>query len=147
MSMFEFLREVKHSEVQSKLYDSWRTVENAAKPDSQKRYAARIVKWAATLQSFSLWRHWFWWMAHNCLAHPMLGFDPTQKTVAFHDLTSRKLNLTPDFGSTPMPVITNYWRWFVHNCLVHPLIGLLPFPYFFELHDRSAKWMNVKYWV
>lgn len=36
--------------------------------------------------------HHFWWFVHNCIAHPMIGVCPHEKTFAFHDYTSDKIN-------------------------------------------------------
>lgn len=37
-------------------------------------------------------QHHFWWLLHNCVAHPAIGFVPVKATFDFHDWTSRKLN-------------------------------------------------------
>lgn len=37
-------------------------------------------------------RHYFWWVVHNLIAHPAIGFAPIKATFDFHDWTSRKLN-------------------------------------------------------
>jgi hypothetical protein len=31
----------------------------------------------------------FWWMVHNCIAHPLMGIAPVQLFFNFHDYTSR----------------------------------------------------------
>lgn len=36
--------------------------------------------------------HHFWWIVHNCLAHPMIGIIPIKSFFDFHDWTSRKIN-------------------------------------------------------
>lgn len=37
-------------------------------------------------------RHVFWWLVHNCVAHPMIGVAPVKACFDFHDWTSRKIN-------------------------------------------------------
>lgn len=37
-------------------------------------------------------RHTFWWIIHNCVAHPMIGVAPVKVCFDFHDFTSRKIN-------------------------------------------------------
>lgn len=43
-------------------------------------------------QEEPLYKHHFWWLVHNCIAHPLIGFFPCKKTFDFHDWTSIKIN-------------------------------------------------------
>lgn len=54
-------------------------------PGSQERYIRRKTKrpWTA---------HTFWWIVHNCVSHPMIGFVPLKPFFSFHDWTSRKMH-------------------------------------------------------
>lgn len=36
--------------------------------------------------------HTFWWLVHNCVAHPLIGFIPIKRTFQFHDWTSRRMH-------------------------------------------------------
>ena len=40
-------------------------------------------------------KHRGWWLAHNCVAHPLIGLAPYKWTFDFHDWTSRKLHESP----------------------------------------------------
>lgn len=33
----------------------------------------------------------FWWMMHNCVAHPLIGVLPFKPLFAFHDWTAKKI--------------------------------------------------------
>jgi len=35
--------------------------------------------------------HDFWWIVHNCVAHPLIGVLPIKPTFDFHDWTSDKI--------------------------------------------------------
>lgn len=59
---------------------------------SQGRYQRRVHMFKIDGKSFSRIRHGFWWVLHNCVAHPLLGILPFSKTFQFHDWTSNKLN-------------------------------------------------------
>ena len=37
-------------------------------------------------------RHYFWWLLHNLVAHPVIGVAPVKSAFDFHDWTSRKLD-------------------------------------------------------
>lgn len=30
----------------------------------------------------------FWWLVHNCVAHPLMGVYPSPTTFKFHDMTA-----------------------------------------------------------
>lgn len=36
--------------------------------------------------------HYFWWMVHNCVVHPLIGVAPIKSLFNFHDWTSRKIH-------------------------------------------------------
>jgi hypothetical protein len=57
---------------------------------SHGRFGWRIEKWKAA--TGSALPHHFWWLVHNCVAHPMIGVMPVRHTFAFHDYTSKKIN-------------------------------------------------------
>lgn len=52
---------------------------------SEKRYEKRITKVPKL-------KHTFWWLVHNAVAHPLIGFVPRRFAFEFHDWTSRKLH-------------------------------------------------------
>lgn len=80
---------------------------------SYGRYQHRVEKWRFSVpfkpvrwgkykgykqvRTFDLFvaraTHHFWWLVHNCIAHPMIGFAPIKSTFRFHDYTSDKINL------------------------------------------------------
>jgi len=39
-----------------------------------------------------LYKHYIWWLIHNCVAHPLIGIFPCKSTFDFHDWTSIKIN-------------------------------------------------------
>lgn len=57
---------------------------------SHGRFGWRIEKWKRET-GWALPHH-FWWVVHNCIAHPMIGVVPVRPTFAFHDYTSKKIN-------------------------------------------------------
>lgn len=93
--------------------------------------------------------HGAWWLAHNCVAHPLLGVAPSAHTVALHDWTSDGLNLRPAGreSRSPLPDVGRRAWWVLHNCVAHPLIGVLPSALAFWLHDETAERMEVDGWV
>lgn len=38
-------------------------------------------------------RYLFWWLVHNCVAHPLIGFFPCRRMFDLHDWTSAKINV------------------------------------------------------
>lgn len=56
-----------------------------------ERFDDRI--WKHRQHGVPVVRHHFWWAVHNCVAHPLIGVLPNRWTFAFHDYTSRKINL------------------------------------------------------
>lgn len=63
---------------------------------SEERFHQRISRFATP--DLPLWMHHFWWVVHNCVAHPVIGVVPLVSERAkpaafkFHDYTSRKIN-------------------------------------------------------
>ena len=57
---------------------------------SEERYRNRI-KVFETNGTPVLIHHW-WWIVHNCVAHPLIGFFPFKRFFDFHDWTSQKIN-------------------------------------------------------
>lgn len=41
---------------------------------------------------FARVHHYGWWVLHNCVAHPLMGFLPFKIFFDFHDWTSEKLD-------------------------------------------------------
>lgn len=40
-------------------------------------------------------KHDFWWIIHNCVAHPLIGVFPTKVMFDLHDWTSRRIMAVP----------------------------------------------------
>lgn len=57
---------------------------------SEERYHERLRKHQDSYGDRQ--RHLFWWLVHNCLAHPMIGVFPVGFAFRFHDWTSGKIN-------------------------------------------------------
>ena len=53
----------------------------------EEEYAAPKVT-----RRIPLVQHYFWWLIHNLVAHPMIGVFPIKKSFQFHDWSSHKLN-------------------------------------------------------
>ncbi|MEL6345781.1 MAG: hypothetical protein AAFV53_21910 [Myxococcota bacterium] len=87
------------------------------------------------------------WLAHNNIAHPLLGIAPCETTIRIHDVTAQWLNLMPHPVQSPMPAITRRRDWLLHNCVSHPLMGILPRRAGFDWHDETAERMNIEGWV
>ncbi len=62
---------------------------------SQYRFHKRLWQWRDSGVSWPTTKHAFWWLVHNSLAHIGIAVLPIRWTFAFHDYTSRKLNITP----------------------------------------------------
>lgn len=58
---------------------------------SKERFVARGKKHTRLYGSQK--RYYFWWLVHNCIAHPLIGIAPINTFFRFHDYTSRKINL------------------------------------------------------
>ncbi len=114
---------------------------------AEYRYGKRRSRWAMDVTHVPGLRHQFWWIAHNVLAHPLIGVRPTVAAVWFHDWTSRRLNRRPAARRSPMPVIPNFQRWLIHNVAGHVAIGLVPCRATFAWHDHTANTMEVEDWV
>lgn len=114
---------------------------------SQKRYWFRQLDWNDTGKSFPMVRHHFWWLLHNCVAHPLLGIWVSKHTVWFHDWTSKHLNVRREIFQSPMPEIPDRWSWIYHNVVGHILIGLFPIENVFLYHDLTADDMGVEDWL
>lgn len=118
------------------------------------RYKARVQSFKADGHSWPRVRHFFFWMVHNVVVHPMLGLVVNDKTTALHDLSSQwlnKANRTSLVGRqllfTEVPVVQKRGFWLLHNVLAHVLIGFLPCKLTFAFHDWTAKKMSVPGWV
>ena len=52
---------------------------------------SRYVNRATNIWKGKPVRHYFWWVLHNSIVHPLLGFIPCRATFKLHDWASRKL--------------------------------------------------------
>jgi hypothetical protein len=57
---------------------------------SQQRFKARVKEFKK--KQIPVLLHHYWWLVHNCIAHPLIGIAPCKNTFDFHDYTSRKIN-------------------------------------------------------
>jgi len=39
-----------------------------------------------------IFKHHIWWLIHNCVVHPLIGFFPCKTTFDWHDYTSKRIN-------------------------------------------------------
>jgi hypothetical protein len=73
--------------------DKYQLERDVKRPHSttESRYVSRAYNiWDK--KKFGGIRHYFWWVVHNTVVHPMLGIAPCQLTFKMHDWASRKLN-------------------------------------------------------
>jgi hypothetical protein len=122
-------------------------LDGALADDSGARYWARVTRFLGDGRALPRTRHAFWWLLHNCLAHPLLGAAPGAVTVRLHDWTSDGLNRRAVPSRSPLPRVGRRGHWLLHNCVVHPLLGVAPRGPVFDLHDASARAMDVADWV
>jgi len=114
---------------------------------SYRRYHIRKERWARKKRVLPGVRHHLWWVLHNCVSHPVLGVVPNEKTVFFHDWTSKHLNLHKKLRPSYQPEIGNFAAWAWHNVVGHMAIGLFPVEAAFNFHDRTCEAMSVPHWV
>lgn len=57
---------------------------------AEDRYQKRIATFMQ--EEKPVYKHHVWWLIHNCVAHPLIGFVPCKSTFDFHDWTSKKIN-------------------------------------------------------
>lgn len=114
---------------------------------SAGRYGERLQAFQRDGAPLPWVRHYFFWLLHNLVAHPILGVLPSEKTVDFHDLTSAWLNKEEPRLQTPVPNIRDDRAWLLHNLVAHVAIGLLPCKWTFQFHDWTARRMRVPGWV
>ena len=69
---------------------------------SGERFPKRIEKFRKAEKNFPILQHYFWWVMHNCITHPLIGFIPVKPFFQFHDWTSVKLNVGESALSTPL---------------------------------------------
>lgn len=65
------------------------------KPDGEDGAQDRYEAERATLEEFSsddVRSHRAWWVAHNCVAHPLIGLWPCRTTFDLHDYTARRMH-------------------------------------------------------
>jgi hypothetical protein len=60
---------------------------SVVEPKVEETYSAPKI-----VRRIPLVQHYFWWMIHNLVAHPMIGLLPIKVSFRFHDWTSHKLN-------------------------------------------------------
>jgi hypothetical protein len=58
---------------------------------SEQRYEERKVVHMDAYGSKK--RYYFWWLIHNSVVHPLMGFFPTHRMFALHDWSSGKINV------------------------------------------------------
>lgn len=63
---------------------------NGPEDGSADRYEARLARFDAADEPRR--RHHFWWLVHNCVAHPLIGLVPVKAFFDFHDWTARRIN-------------------------------------------------------
>jgi hypothetical protein len=57
---------------------------------AEERYQSRIEVFKK--DDKPVYKHHYWWLLHNCIAHPLIGVLPCKSTFDFHDWTSKKIN-------------------------------------------------------
>lgn len=57
---------------------------------SEERYHDRWSLWTGA--KLGGLQHYGWWLAHNLVAHPLIGLIPLKPLFAFHDWTSRRMH-------------------------------------------------------
>lgn len=57
---------------------------------SKERFHSRINVYKK--EEKPVYKHHAWWLVHNCVAHPLIGFLPCKATFDFHDWTYKKIN-------------------------------------------------------
>jgi len=130
--------------------------EDEAPSTCESRYHERVEKFVQDGTPNPRLRHHLLWLAHNCVAHPLLGVLPNMRTVELHTVTSNWLNknramrdLVPMFTEMRLkeiPSKPDKW-WVFHNVVAHVAIGLAPIKPCFDFHDWSAKKMDVPGWA
>lgn len=117
-------------------------------PTCEGRYADRLAAFREAFGDQLGERvHRAAWLAHNCIAHPLLGISPSSWAVRLHDQTADWLNLRLQPVHSPMPDVRAPWAWLLHNCVAHPLIGLFPEERWFAFHDATAERLGVDGWL
>lgn len=122
---------------------------------SQFRYMERVMAFKADGAPWPRLRHFAFWVAHNAVAHPLLGLFPGVATVQLHEVTSSWLSHDEAFEAARrvlhakghVPKVTKKGPWLFHNLVAHPLIAFLPCKATFSLHDWSAHRMGVPGWI
>lgn len=69
---------------------------------SADRFPKRLKKFRKAEKRFPMLQHYFWWVMHNCITHPLIGLIPVKPFFQFHDWTSVKLNAGEAALSTPL---------------------------------------------
>lgn len=119
---------------------------------SNERYHVRIQRFIDSGSKHPKLSHHFFWLLHNCVAHPILGFYVSQSAIEFHQITSNWLNSRPinqnlSFIIWPMMNDNQKRWWAIHNFIAHFLIGLFPCSWTFKFHDWTAEKMDIQGWV
>lgn len=116
---------------------------------SNTRDLERRIRWFYKVNFCPILRYRIWWIIHNCIIHPILGFLPIKPIVFAHDWTSMRLNLYVKIKKSPIPQLTieKYIPWIIHNVAAHSIIGIFPTEKTFLFHDKTAKKMNVHNWA
>jgi hypothetical protein len=114
---------------------------------ASERYDQRHTRFVARFGQAGRLLHRAAWIAHNCVAHPLLGVVPGELTMRLHDRTSDVLNLRAEPLRSPTPQLRRRAAWFFHNSVVHPLIGMMPSQRAFELHDATIELLDDDNWL
>jgi hypothetical protein len=99
--------------VRQQLQDEWH-YGRLFKSYSHIRYLHRLRLWTKVFHKgkrLPKLQHHVWWLLHNCLAHPAIGFIPCRWTFKLHDWTSHRLNhpwKTDSLSDFPNPKNPNY---------------------------------------
>lgn len=75
---------------EDKNFDDSKEFDSSDESGSEDRFNKRIENFKKVNKP--IYKHHVWWIIHNCVAHPLIGFFPCKKTFEFHDYTSKKIN-------------------------------------------------------
>lgn len=69
------------------------SMEDMENTGSFDRFPIRVEKFKKKKKFLPVLQHYLWWLLHNCVTHPLIGFVPIKPLFEFHDWTSVKLNV------------------------------------------------------
>jgi pterin-4a-carbinolamine dehydratase len=114
---------------------------------ASERYAQRRAFFITRYGQAGRVLHRAAWIAHNCVAHPLLGVVPGKVTLRLHDRTADVLNLRAEPLHSPTPQLRRRAAWILHNAVVHPLMGVMPSRSAFALHDATVELLDDDNWL